>query len=265
MVVRTRALAPEKELDEIVSRIVEAYDPDKIVLFGSRAHGAPGAESDFDLLILKETAELSSERWRKVREAVWPLHLGKSVEPIVVTQAELRERLRLGDQFFQRIVRLGKTLYDKNPHTRRQIEALVEGTQPMPAEDSPISGEWFRMAERDLGAAKVLLGDRDEFLVPAGIFLQQAVEKYLKGYLLSKGWKLVRTHDLNELLASLVEYESGFAAYAHVCSQVTRLYFENRYSLSTGDSVSRADLEGHVTESEALIARIQAGVAPPPD
>jgi len=34
----------------------------------------------------------------------------------------------------------------------------------------------------------------------AGFCLQQAVEKFLKAFLLSKGWKLRRVHDLNTLL-----------------------------------------------------------------
>lgn len=29
--------------------------------------------------------------------------------------------------------------------------------------------------------------------------LQEAVERYLKGYLISRNWTLVRTHDLNRL------------------------------------------------------------------
>ena len=45
-----------KTLDEIRERLVSAYDPDRIILFGSRAHGQGEEESDFDLLILKDTA-----------------------------------------------------------------------------------------------------------------------------------------------------------------------------------------------------------------
>jgi uncharacterized protein len=265
MVARVETLVPQRELESIVRRIVEAYDPDKIILFGSRAYGTPDADSDFDLLILKETTEPSSERWNRVREAVWPLRSGKSIEPVVVTQAELRQRLRFGDQFFDQIVRQGKTIYDRNSFTRRQIEALLAGTQPMAPEDSPIPDEWYKMAERDFGAAKVLLRDSGEFLVPAGIFLQQAVEKYLKGYLLSKGWKLVRTHDLNALLNNLVEHESDFADFNDACSQITKLYFENRYSLNADVSPSRAGLEQLFAQAGVLIARIQSRIAPPAD
>jgi HEPN domain-containing protein len=64
----------------------------------------------------------------------------------------------------------------------------------MTENDSLIPAEWYEIAARDRGAAKALLKDRDEFLPVAGMLLQQAVEKYIKGYLLSKGWRLDRTH-----------------------------------------------------------------------
>ena len=42
-------------LDEIVRRLVAAIDLDRIILFGSRARGDARADSDIDLLIVKET------------------------------------------------------------------------------------------------------------------------------------------------------------------------------------------------------------------
>lgn len=39
-------------LAEIVRRLVEAYEPERIYLFGSRARGSSGEESDYDLLVI---------------------------------------------------------------------------------------------------------------------------------------------------------------------------------------------------------------------
>lgn len=47
-------LVDETVLSEIVRRLVKAIDPDKIVLFGSRARGDFRGQSDVDLLIVKE-------------------------------------------------------------------------------------------------------------------------------------------------------------------------------------------------------------------
>lgn len=55
---------------------------------------------------------------------------------------------------------------------------------------------WFKKAEHDLEALNDVLKGSGHPDV-AGVLLQQCVEKYLKGYLISKGWKLVKTHDLS--------------------------------------------------------------------
>ena len=41
-------------LDNIISRIVEVADPERIILFGSAARGDMNRHSDVDLLIVKE-------------------------------------------------------------------------------------------------------------------------------------------------------------------------------------------------------------------
>lgn len=40
-------------LDEVVRRVVEVAQPDRIVLFGSGARGRLGPDSDLDLLVIK--------------------------------------------------------------------------------------------------------------------------------------------------------------------------------------------------------------------
>lgn len=46
----------QQTLDEIVRRLVAEYQPEKIILFGSYAYGQPHADSDLDMLIIKETS-----------------------------------------------------------------------------------------------------------------------------------------------------------------------------------------------------------------
>jgi len=51
-----------KTLEEIRERVVSAYDPDRIILFGSRAAGTGTDENDFDLLIRKDTSACPIDR-----------------------------------------------------------------------------------------------------------------------------------------------------------------------------------------------------------
>lgn len=57
-------------LDEIVQRVVEVAQPEKIILFGSAARGEMGPNSDIDLLVIKDaedTRGLSARIHRKLR------------------------------------------------------------------------------------------------------------------------------------------------------------------------------------------------------
>lgn len=84
-----RALDPDV-LDEIVRRIVEVAQPEKIILFGSAARGAMGPHSDVDLLIVKDGEKLSdlqSAIYRNLHRADSPL--GEAFDVIVVTPAHV--------------------------------------------------------------------------------------------------------------------------------------------------------------------------------
>ena len=101
-------------LNEIVARIVEKYQPEKIILFGSFAYGIPDPDSDIDLLIIKQTKERPIDRRIRVRHLLRPLKAGLPISPIVVTSDEIKDRLEMGDQFAQEIVSQGFVLYERN-------------------------------------------------------------------------------------------------------------------------------------------------------
>ena len=97
----------------------------------------------------------------------------------------------------------------------------------MPPKNSLYPQDWFRIGEKDLKRAEHLLNINDP--EGAGYHLQQAVEKYLKGFLLSKGWKLKRIHDLEVLLNDALKYEKTFDAYRTLCQKITGYYVIDRY------------------------------------
>ncbi len=99
------------QIDRIVRQVVDVYQPDKVILFGSYAYGEPDADSDLDLLIIKKTSERFIDRWIRVRQIVSDPDSTIPFEPIVLTPEELKERLAIGDQFIERIVTKGKMLY----------------------------------------------------------------------------------------------------------------------------------------------------------
>src|SRR5574341_1080583 len=82
----------------IVKKLREQYAPEKIILFGSYAYGNPRPDSDIDLLIIKDTNERFIDRWFTVRQILSAPQLFVGLDTLVVTPAELSERLAAGDQ-----------------------------------------------------------------------------------------------------------------------------------------------------------------------
>ncbi|MEK7722257.1 MAG: nucleotidyltransferase domain-containing protein [Elusimicrobiota bacterium] len=103
-------MSPEL-LEGIIKRIVDGYNPDKIILFGSYAYGTPTEDSDIDLFIIKDDNRKRVERFCEVRKISGDS--GISIMPIVFTSKELEKRLKLEDDFILEIINKGKVLYER--------------------------------------------------------------------------------------------------------------------------------------------------------
>jgi HEPN domain-containing protein len=68
---------------------------------------------------------------------------------------------------------------------------------------------WYLFAGEDLAAAQEL-ASRGTYHHQACLLSQQSAEKYLKAFLLSKGWKLVKTHELSALVGECCVYDETF-------------------------------------------------------
>ena len=99
-------------LTEMAQRIAEKFQPQKVVLFGSYAKGAPDQDSDVDLLVVMDSKEPMSERIRRVTEVAKVPFLPMDI--IVRTPAEIDERLAKGDFFIADILDKGKVLYQRD-------------------------------------------------------------------------------------------------------------------------------------------------------
>lgn len=104
-------MTAEQEIERIVRRIVEEYHPLKVILYGSYAYGTPDADSDIDMLIIKDTRERFIDRFVEVKRLVADSNRRIPFEPIVLTPGEIERRLAIGDQFIQEIMTRGKVLY----------------------------------------------------------------------------------------------------------------------------------------------------------
>lgn len=106
-------ISVEETIARIGERIVEEYEPQKVILFGSHAYGEPSKDSDIDLFIVKETDAGRIERFVEVKRLIYDPEQRIPVSPLVYTPGEVEERLAMGDDFVADILRRGKVLYEK--------------------------------------------------------------------------------------------------------------------------------------------------------
>jgi predicted nucleotidyltransferase len=97
-------------LAEIVHRLVEAFCPEKIYLFGSRARGEAGQDSDYDLMVV--VSQSTEPGYRLAQEAhslLWGL--GVAADILVWTREQFDSRRHVVASLPATIVHQGQLLY----------------------------------------------------------------------------------------------------------------------------------------------------------
>lgn len=125
----------------------------------------------------------------------------------------------------------------------------------MQDKESSLPEDWFKKGDDDTQAVEILLEHGGKSSVVAYL-VQQMLEKYMKGFLLSKGWELKRTHDLEELLDEMVEFDSSFEEFREISQKSTAFYFLERYPFFAGE-LSRLEVETIYLQSLKLIEKIK--------
>ena len=221
-----------KELNDISRRLIKEYDPEKIILFGSRAEGKDSEGSDIDLVIVKETDKRPLDRRIEVETLL--ADRAVPIDLIVYTPDEIRRLYSIGSPFVEEIVETGRLLY-----MRKATSA------------------WMREAEEELESASVLY--EHERYKSTCYHSQQAVEKGLKAVMIEKGKRPERTHDVVELYNAVtgMGIDSGLSVDDAV---YLNSIYKGRYPTEEGllphGEPSRADTERAVLSAKRLIERL---------
>ncbi|MBU2575438.1 MAG: nucleotidyltransferase domain-containing protein [Elusimicrobia bacterium] len=97
-------------IKQISRRIASKVKPEKIILFGSYAHGKPHEFSDIDLLVIIDKPISRNKRYELVDKAIGE-HL-MPVDLLVRNPGEIEKRVKMGDSFMMEILKRGKVLYE---------------------------------------------------------------------------------------------------------------------------------------------------------
>jgi uncharacterized protein len=99
------------QIQSLSQQIVDQFEPERIILFGSYAYGQPTEHSDVDLLVILPCEEMSVQKAITIRQQIrvpFPLDL------MVRSPEQIRQRLEMGDFFIQEIMQNGRVLYEAN-------------------------------------------------------------------------------------------------------------------------------------------------------
>ena len=125
----------------------------------------------------------------------------------------------------------------------------------MAGEESLYPADWTQIAEKDLNRAERLLEEDAQL---AGFCLQQAVEKFLKAFLLSRGWQLRRIHNLVALLDDAAQYDASLGKFREACQKISGFYFAERYPLVVQSGVTEDDVRTSLEGVKGLIEKLRA-------
>ncbi len=108
--------------------------------------------------------------------------------------------------------------------------------------DSRSHEEWIRVAKKDLRGAKILHEAKgvDDLVA---FHCQQAVEKYLKAFLIKKTGVLHRGHYLMGLLKKCYEIDEKFKELIIQITFLNSYYIETRYPAEEGLNVDEEDAQ----------------------
>jgi HEPN domain-containing protein len=89
------------------------------------------------------------------------------------------------------------------------------------------NNNWLEFAQQDLRMAQIAFSE--QIYNQACFHCQQAAEKFLKGYLLSKNQNPPKTHFLNELLGLCAQGDKAFDGLEDDCAVLDDYYIPTRY------------------------------------
>ncbi len=102
----------ETLIDQMVRRIVDRFDPERIILFGSAARGNTGPDSDVDLLVVMAVGGLKHKKQVQIRVALHDIHIPKDI--IVTTPEDFEWRKEIPGTIEYPAVQEGKVLYARS-------------------------------------------------------------------------------------------------------------------------------------------------------
>lgn len=207
-------------LSEVVARLVEAYQPERIYLFGSKARGEAGVDSDYDLLVVvPDDSPPERRRSRLAYDVLWGT--GTAADVVVWT----------------------RSLFEEPGASRRrlQLPPCARELCSMPHDPAFVAEtqSWLRKARTDLDAGAYEMTADPPFCADVAFHAQQAAEKAIKAFLTWHAQTFRKTHNLVELGQACAAIDSSLESLLRRCVGLTEYAWKFRYPGESGDAARR--------------------------
>ncbi len=199
----------ERELRAVVRRVVEAAEPDMVILFGSAARRQMRKDSDIDLLVVKEVDDVrelkSSARRALLRE-------DRSVDVLGANRQMLAERETAALGVFEEAINDGVIVYETG-NAEAQCRASVDERLAAERLSADEKMRKLRMSREAL-ATKMLeragmdirsLNARTKDQAPETMAMvaEQGEEKTIKAMLIAHGVRRIEGHHIHKIAEQL--------------------------------------------------------------
>ena len=99
------------DIQELGRKIAEAFQPERVILFGSYAYGTPTAYSDVDLLVI---LPFEGTSFRKALEILNHVDPNFPVDLLARKPEDVSKRFAEGDPLIREAMSHGKVLYERH-------------------------------------------------------------------------------------------------------------------------------------------------------
>jgi len=115
---------------------------------------------------------------------------------------------------------------------------------------------WFEKGDHDIATAELIF-DHKGFMDTTAFHVHQAVEKYLKGFLVFNNYDFPLIHNLPLLLKECSKFNQNIIDYMEECEKINVYYIESRYPNDIPQNYSRTEINKAIEMAKFIIKYIK--------
>jgi HEPN domain-containing protein len=115
-----------------------------------------------------------------------------------------------------------------------------------------LAQEWFDKGDADIEFARLGFGETEHF-GQVCFLSQQAIEKYLKGFLVAKAKVPKRIHSISALIKECVKLDRRFSKFAESSKTIDSYYIPTRYPVGLPHDFSKSDGKKAISIADEII------------